>query len=216
MSSQADTITDEAIDYADRLELRRMNRSARKFNIALGIEWPCGHHREPLNTHTIGAVSQCKRCRRRRWMKGFRLAVRRIELKREIAGHRARSGKVGGEVIAERFRQALEELTVRPDNGRYPLDVMKRQTALRFGITPQALVGPSHQPVFVHARAVLTKILRERGLSYPQIGMLLGGRDHTSIINSVAKFDIYCAKNPLVEETYLALRDAPREAVEDD
>ena len=51
----------------------------------------------------------------------------------------------------------------------------------RFGITEEQLKGNSRLSVLVTARIIVSKRLRKEGLSLPSIGMILGGRNHTSI-----------------------------------
>lgn len=56
--------------------------------------------------------------------------------------------------------------------------------AKKHGISPRQLVGKSRMRHYVTARANAAHILRhDLGLTYPAIGMILGGRDHTTIIN---------------------------------
>jgi len=57
----------------------------------------------------------------------------------------------------------------------------------RFGITDEQLKSNSRISVLVMARTVIAKRLRKEGLSTPSIGMLLGGRDHTTVIHYLNK-----------------------------
>lgn len=54
-------------------------------------------------------------------------------------------------------------------------------------ITAADIKGPKRSRHLVDAREDVTIILRERGLSLPQIGKILGGRDHTTIMNLEAR-----------------------------
>ncbi len=49
------------------------------------------------------------------------------------------------------------------------------------------LLSPSRLPILVDARALCSVMLREKGLSYPAIGAMLG-RDHSSIMHLVETF----------------------------
>lgn len=79
------------------------------------------------------------------------------------------------------------------------------------GFNYQQMIGGGRNGQFIAARSVVCKILRERGLSYPQIGRFLGKRDHSTVINAVAKFDYYCERYPGTQELYERHRDATDE-----
>ena len=51
------------------------------------------------------------------------------------------------------------------------------------------VVGRTNKNPHVFARADVYILLRERGWSFPRIGALVGGRDHTTIINSVQRYN---------------------------
>jgi chromosomal replication initiation ATPase DnaA len=48
-----------------------------------------------------------------------------------------------------------------------------------------SVVGPRRTKSVVAVRRKVAKRLRDMGLSYPEIGFLLGGRDHTTIMHLV-------------------------------
>jgi chromosomal replication initiation ATPase DnaA len=88
-----------------------------------------------------------------------------------------------------------------------------RAVAFELGLTVDDITGKSRIMRNVEARAVVAKLLKERDVkrySYPVIGRILGNRDHSTIINLLDKFDIYCRRNQDVWETYKKLggRDA--------
>lgn len=59
-----------------------------------------------------------------------------------------------------------------------------------FDLEPSQLLGPKRQQELVYARQIAMFLLRELlGMSYPQIGDALGGRDHTTIMHGVEKID---------------------------
>ncbi len=91
---------------------------------------------------------------------------------------------------AERLRPPAPSLSLRahdacPPETRLLLEVIMPGAAYRFGISRAELIGTRRCPRFVHARAFVVWSLRSLGqpLSYPLIGQLLGGRDHTSAIH---------------------------------
>lgn len=81
-----------------------------------------------------------------------------------------------------------------------------KSVASDFGLTIHDLRGQGRFAVLVDARAVVARIMRDRGLSYQQIGRFLGGRDHSTTLNLVDKFDICQRRNPTVAESYLRHR----------
>jgi len=68
------------------------------------------------------------------------------------------------------------------------------------GFTKQLIESHSRRQDIVRARDLIAYLLREYGdLSYPAIGRLLGGRDHTTIIYSYNKTKAKIEKNPELE-----------------
>lgn len=84
--------------------------------------------------------------------------------------------------------------------------------AHEFGLTGYHLQGPGRSRHLVHPRSVVVRILRDRGMSNPQIGKWLGGRDHSTIINLSRNFDIYARMNPIVQRAYTRLCDTAADA----
>jgi hypothetical protein len=56
------------------------------------------------------------------------------------------------------------------------------EAADSYALTYAEITGKGRARDMVKARTAVSMALRKRGLSYPQIGRLLGGRDHSSII----------------------------------
>lgn len=81
-------------------------------------------------------------------------------------------------------------------------------------MTVEELISNRRSRRFIYARAVAIRLLRdltwENGLprfSYPQIGRIMGGRDHTTILYAIEHFDEYCATDPEMRDVYETLRD---------
>lgn len=53
----------------------------------------------------------------------------------------------------------------------------------RFGITREKLMHGGHHRIYARPRQVLMWILRARGLSHSQVGLSLGGLDHTTVLH---------------------------------
>ncbi len=58
-----------------------------------------------------------------------------------------------------------------------------------FGVSWEELIGRRRSAYMVNARHVAAWCLRQQGLSYPEIGRVLGGRDHTTAMYSVKVID---------------------------
>lgn len=168
-------------------------------NIQSGAQWPCAHFRTPETTHTIAGVAVCKACRRTRLKRTIRRIAARLEINRAT---RAR---------LQAHNDRLHE-EVRKYERRLPIDLLLASVAQTFGVSVADIRGKSRQAIHVDARSVLTTILRDRGVSYPVIGRLLGGRDHSCAINSARNFAYYARRNPLVMDAYIAHADKLGEA----
>lgn len=72
-----------------------------------------------------------------------------------------------------------------------------------FGLDPSDITGLSRTRDIVDARATVAAVLKRWGrLSYPAIGRVLGGRDHSTVIHAVSMLDIYIRRNPTVADSY--------------
>lgn len=164
--------------------------------------WPCGHDRSPRNTQRVRHVERCRECRRARWIRGFRIVVVRRQIAHAAAEimQRAEEGR----------RNPMAEAAVRRmDEARIPADQVIGRTARAFGMRKADIIGKRREGRYIDARATVAMILHHRGLSYPIIGRLLGGRDHSTIMNLCRKFEIYARRNPVVMRTFNTLRDRP-------
>ncbi len=71
-----------------------------------------------------------------------------------------------------------------------PIEEIQQRVAAAFGISRAELVGSSRAATPVRARQVAIFLTRElTDLSLPQIGRLYGGRDHSTILNSVRRIE---------------------------
>lgn len=59
-----------------------------------------------------------------------------------------------------------------------------REVSEASGIPIARILGPSRVRPVVEARQLVCHVLRRHGMSYPQIGKVIG-RDHTTVIHSV-------------------------------
>lgn len=78
-----------------------------------------------------------------------------------------------------------------------------------FKVPPHALIGRSRRKPLVEYRQVAMWTIREcfPALSYPMIGRLMGGRDHSTVIYGCRQVEARRARDPGFAELTDALRD---------
>ena len=87
----------------------------------------------------------------------------------------------------EDFTRILEYTENRPE-GRLSAEEIQSRVAEHFGITIRDLVGDRRQHAVVFARQVAMFLCRElTGVSYPGLGRLFGGKDHSTAMYAVRK-----------------------------
>lgn len=97
---------------------------------------------------------------------------------------------------------------VPPHTGAFLAGDLVKATAAVCGLTYNDLVGKGRSREFTHARAIVIRILRNRGWSYPRIGKQLGDRDHTTIMHSYESWAVYVRLDPSVAEIHDKLIEA--------
>lgn len=86
-----------------------------------------------------------------------------------------------------------------PYIGRYATGRrLVQSVAHDFGLYPSEVTGRGRSRPLVQARAVVAVLLRETGRSYPMIGNVLGGRDHSSVMWLVQEINKYIHQNDAV------------------
>ncbi len=96
----------------------------------------------------------------------------------------------------------MNNVPLLPLTGRQLIQAVADALEVSYG----EIIGHGRHRAFVEARAVVVQVLRNRGWSYPRIGKLMGGRDHSTVIHAYETFDIHAERNPLVAATYNRLR----------
>lgn len=83
-----------------------------------------------------------------------------------------------------------------------------------FNLRPEDIKGRSRKGYVVSARMVAIRLLREvkwsngqSRFSYPQIGSMVGGRDHSTVIHAITVFDDRARRYGEMTEAYEALKD---------
>jgi chromosomal replication initiator protein len=93
---------------------------------------------------------------------------------------------------------------------------LQDQVAEHFGLHRSTLMGPRRNRSVAWPRMVAMFLCRQlTTLSYPEIGALFGGRDHSTVISAVRKVDRLRCENAAVEQllqTLAAQRDAGQRA----
>jgi chromosomal replication initiator protein len=77
-----------------------------------------------------------------------------------------------------------------PPRADTPVEEIQERVAGEFGISRAELIGSSRAAGPLRARQVAILLTREQtGLSLPQIGRLYGGRDHSTVLNSLRRIE---------------------------
>jgi chromosomal replication initiator protein len=131
--------------------------------------------------------------------------VRRLRgaLTRVIAHSSFTARPLSPELIAELIpREAAPE-------GREIVEEIQLTVSGAFGVSPENLVGPSRAAGAVRARHVAILLTRElTDLSLPEIGKRFGGRDHSTVHNSIRRAESAIAAEPKLESLVGELRAA--------
>lgn len=80
-------------------------------------------------------------------------------------------------------RELAVEIKVR--DGRW--DAITHAVAQRVGMSMEELRGPGRSRRLVHVRRLVARVLRVRGATLKEVGGVLGGRDHTTVMNLMRK-----------------------------
>jgi len=92
------------------------------------------------------------------------------------------------ELSVELVGAALKDLLAPPTRTSHPPEKILGAVASYFGVDVSELRGAARQQKVVRPRHLAMYLLRQDArLSLPQIGMLLGGRDHTSVLHACEK-----------------------------
>jgi hypothetical protein len=79
-----------------------------------------------------------------------------------------------------------------------PVGEVLAVVSIRFGFTYEEIRGKDRHKRIAHARNVAAWMMRQLGLSYPEIGAELGGRHHTTAIEAVRRIDKISSGDPRV------------------
>jgi chromosomal replication initiator protein len=89
------------------------------------------------------------------------------------------------------------------------VEEIQQQVAERFGISRAELIGSGRSATPLRARQVAIYLTREMtDLSLPQIGRLYGGRDHTTVLNSLRRVEASLDEDEALGKKVAELRTA--------
>ncbi len=130
--------------------------------------------------------------------------VRRLHgaLTRVVAHASLTAKPISPELIAELIPQG---------GGAEPTTVeqIQQRVAAAFGISPAELVSTTRAATPLRARQIAMLLTREMtDLSLPQIGRLYGGRDHSTVLNSLRRAEATLDTDPELAARVAALRSA--------
>lgn len=124
-------------------------------------------------------------------------------LTRVIAHASLLAKPLSSELIAEVIPQAPRSAQATS------VEEIQQQVAERFGISRAELIGTSRAATPLGARQVAIFLTRElTDLSLPQIGRLYGGRDHTTVMNSLRRVEAKLGEDPALSTRVDELRTA--------
>ncbi len=96
------------------------------------------------------------------------------------------------------------------------VEAIQERVATAFGISRAELVGGSRAATPLRARQVAILLTREStDLSLPQIGRLYGGRDHSTVLNSLRRAEAGLATDPAFAARVAELRSAIHSPADD-
>ncbi|MCS7207366.1 MAG: chromosomal replication initiator protein DnaA [Dehalococcoidia bacterium] len=114
----------------------------------------------------------------------------------------------GRPITLELAQQALDLPGTGPE--RRPLDPEEvvSVVAQHFGLEPMALKGPRRDKVTATARHIAMFLLREEAQRpLTEIGRLLGGKDHTTVLHACEKVRLQMDTDPQVRHALLVVRE---------
>ena len=105
--------------------------------------------------------------------------------------------------------QAIEDFMRDPARRPVSPDVIIDEVTKRFQVNKEEIVGTSRKKGIVRARHVAVYLLHEElGMKHTEIGRLLGGRDHSTVINAVGKVNFEINIDTHLRQDVLAIKEA--------
>ena len=103
--------------------------------------------------------------------------------------------------------ELIAEVIPKISRATAPVDEIQQRVASAFGISRAELTGATRTATPVRARQVAIYLTRElTDLSLPQIGRLYGGRDHSTVLNSIRRVEAQLGEGGPLTERVAELR----------
>jgi chromosomal replication initiator protein len=109
-------------------------------------------------------------------------------------------------VTLDLARQALRDMASRRE--QLSLSEIISTVAYHFGVSEEDLLGRSRRKEIANARQMVMFLAREEtDASLPQIGQVLGGRDHTTVLHGSEKIASQIEQDGSLRRDVIALRE---------
>lgn len=167
----------------------------------------CGHPETEDNiVLSINGIDKCAICERIKAAEAKEKADRiAAQDRKQAALDRAiREAREAQESAKIAKALGIAPKATKPQRPRLGSDVI-REVAKMFFITPEDITGTNRSQLYVEARCAVALILRDRGVSFPQIGRFMN-RDHSTIINLFKNAEKRVHRNPLIVRALEELR----------
>lgn len=116
-----------------------------------------------------------------------------------------------GSDISEVLAQTLSSEKMQNSFHFHPDDIVKKICGF-YNIKPTQMKGPKRDASLVRARQITMYVLKkELGLTFVEIGNMLGGRDHTTVMHGVGKVENLIANKSKVSEEIVGITKILRE-----
>ena len=119
------------------------------------------------------------------------LLVQRCEHLRHLSGTLLKMAAYAKLTQREIARQDIEQILKNSGEHRpvTPQDIIRR-VAEYFSLPPEAITGNARKPALVCARQTAMYLCRDiLGVSYPALGKIFGGKDHSTVIYGIKKIE---------------------------
>ena len=114
---------------------------------------------------------------------------------------------ITAEPLSTELVEKLVPRTTRPGDAD-PVEAIQVAVGAEFEISAEVLIGPSRAAAPVRARHIAILLTRERTqLSLPEIGQRFGGRDHSTVLNSIRRAEAALGEDDDLRDRVNSLRE---------
>lgn len=120
----------------------------------------------------------------------------------------AYAGLMSMPITVELARNILDEMGATVQSKQITYEAINEATAAYFKIKPDELFTKKRTQSIANARHIAMYLCRELiDLSYPRIGEIYGGRDHSTVIHAYDKINAQRKKDPTIEKAIIYLTE---------